>query len=165
MTDNHYSRNPVTDVSSSLMKCYESNTASSTSTYTVSAGSTIGFKADQALYHQGYLDIYMGKANPSANTESAGSGAVWFKVAEWVPTWSKSAGFGWPSENQQTFTFTVPSCIPAGTQFHSFLEGLLADREPFASKGDYLVRIEHIALHAASTFGGAQLYIACAQIK
>ncbi|KAG9022193.1 hypothetical protein FS837_006543, partial [Tulasnella sp. UAMH 9824] len=144
MTDNHYSRNPVTDVSSSLMKCYESNTASSTSTYTVAAGSTIGFKADQALYHQGYLDIYMAKANPTANTESAGSGAVWFKVAEWVPGWTRSGGFTWPSENQQTFTFTVPSCIPAG---------------------EYLVRIEHIALHAASSFGGAQLYIACAQIK
>ncbi|KAG9022194.1 hypothetical protein FS837_006544 [Tulasnella sp. UAMH 9824] len=86
----------------------------------------------------------MAKANPTANTESAGSGAVWFKVAEWVPTWSKTAGFTWPSENQQTFTFTIPKCLPAG---------------------EYLVRIEHIALHVASTFGGAQLYIACGQIK
>ncbi|KIO32116.1 glycoside hydrolase family 61 protein [Tulasnella calospora MUT 4182] len=144
MTDNHYSQSPVTDVSSPSMKCYESNTASSTSTYTVAAGSTIGFKADQAIYHPGYLDIYMAKANPTANTESAGSGAVWFKVSEMVPGWTKAGGFTWPSENLQTFTFTIPSCLPAG---------------------EYLVRIEHIALHAASAFGGAQLYIACAQIK
>ncbi|KIO32118.1 glycoside hydrolase family 61 protein [Tulasnella calospora MUT 4182] len=144
MTDNHYSRGPVTDVKSPLMKCYESNTAASTSTYTVAAGTTIGFKADQALYHQGYLDIYMARANPTANTESAGSGAVWFKVAEWVPGWTKAGGFTWPSLNVQTFTFTIPKCLPAG---------------------EYLVRIEHIALHAASSYGGAQLYIACGQIK
>ena len=29
----------------------------------------------------------------------------------------------------------------------------------------YLVRIEHIALHAASTFQGAQFYLSCAQVK
>ncbi|KAG8907862.1 hypothetical protein FRC00_011577, partial [Tulasnella sp. 408] len=79
------------------MKCYETTTASSTSTYTVAAGTTIGFKADQGLYHPGYLDIYMAKATPTANTESAGSGAVWFKVAEWLPTWTKTGGFTWPS--------------------------------------------------------------------
>lgn len=31
--------------------------------------------------------------------------------------------------------------------------------------GDYLVRIEHIALQTASTAGGAQFYISCGQIK
>lgn len=31
--------------------------------------------------------------------------------------------------------------------------------------GDYLLRIEHIALHTASTVGGAQFYISCAQVK
>lgn len=34
-----------------------------------------------------------------------------------------------------------------------------------SSIGQYLVRIEHIALHSASSFGGAQLYIACGQIN
>jgi hypothetical protein len=32
------------------------------------------------------------------------------------------------------------------------------------ANGDYLLRVEHIGLHAASTIGGAQLYISCAQI-
>ncbi|KAG8908001.1 DNA repair protein rad2 [Tulasnella sp. 403] len=143
MTDNHYSQAPVTDVTSPLMKCYETNTASSTSTYTVAAGSTIGFKADQAVYHPGYLDIYMALATPTANTESAGSGAVWFKVYEEVPTYSKSTGLTFPPQ-KQTFTFTIPKSLPSG---------------------QYLVRIEQIALHVASTYGGAQLYIACAQIN
>lgn len=31
--------------------------------------------------------------------------------------------------------------------------------------GDYLLRIEHIALHQASNTNGAQFYISCAQIR
>jgi hypothetical protein len=31
--------------------------------------------------------------------------------------------------------------------------------------GDYLLRVEHIALHSASTVGGAQFYISCAQVS
>ncbi len=40
-------------------------------------------------------------------------------------------------------TTKIPSCIPAG---------------------DYLLRVEHIALHSASSVGGAQTYISCAQL-
>lgn len=32
-------------------------------------------------------------------------------------------------------------------------------------KGEYLLRIEHIALHSASSVGGAQFYISCAQVN
>ncbi|KAG8897112.1 hypothetical protein FRC01_011475, partial [Tulasnella sp. 417] len=49
----------------------------------------------------------------------------------------------WPADNITSYTFTIPSKL---------------------APGDYLVRIEHIALHGASTFGGAQFYISCAQI-
>jgi hypothetical protein len=38
----------------------------------------------------------------------------------------------------------IPSCIAAG---------------------EYLLRGEHIGLHAASTAGGAQFYVSCAQLK
>lgn len=31
--------------------------------------------------------------------------------------------------------------------------------------GEYLLRAEHISLHGASSPGGAQFYISCAQIK
>lgn len=40
-------------------------------------------------------------------------------------------------------TVTIPSCLPAG---------------------DYLLRIEQIGLHVASTVGGAQFYISCGQL-
>lgn len=31
--------------------------------------------------------------------------------------------------------------------------------------GDYLLRVEHIALHSAGSAGGAQFYLSCAQLK
>jgi hypothetical protein len=31
--------------------------------------------------------------------------------------------------------------------------------------GEYLLRVEHIALHSAGSVGGAQIYLSCAQIK
>ena len=40
--------------------------------------------------------------------------------------------------------FKIPSCI---------------------ENGDYLFRIEHVALHSASSAGGAQFYISCAQLS
>lgn len=39
---------------------------------------------------------------------------------------------------------TIPSCI---------------------ADGEYLIRFEHIALHSASSSGGAQLYISCTQVS
>lgn len=47
------------------------------------------------------------------------------------------AGGGW-------HYFTMPSCI---------------------APGDYLLRVELIALHSAGTQGGAQFYMECAQVK
>ena len=44
----------------------------------------------------------------------------------------------------QSFTFTIPKSLPSG---------------------QYLVRVEQISLHVASTYGGAQFYIGCAQVN
>lgn len=32
------------------------------------------------------------------------------------------------------------------------------------ANGDYLLRVEHIALHSAGSVGGAQFYLSCAQL-
>lgn len=32
------------------------------------------------------------------------------------------------------------------------------------ASGEYLLRVEHLGLHSASSAGGAQFYVACAQI-
>ncbi|KAK7681395.1 hypothetical protein QCA50_015487 [Cerrena zonata] len=145
-TANHYSNGPVTSVTDPEFRCYEldlQNTASQTSVATVSAGDTVGFRANGAIYHPGYLDIYMSKADPAANSEEAGTGQTWFKVWEDAPTFGNGQ-LTFPSTSMTDFTFTIPKSLPSG---------------------QYLIRGEQIALHVASTYGGAQFYIGCAQVN
>jgi hypothetical protein len=47
-------------------------------------------------------------------------------------------------EDQKIVDFTVPKSLP---------------------NGNYLVRVESIALHQASNVGGAQVYLACGQVN
>ncbi|KAG6872830.1 hypothetical protein C0995_006130 [Termitomyces sp. Mi166 len=149
MTANHYSQAPcpkVTDVTSSAIRCYELDSTSATSAgiATVVAGSTVGFKADNVMGHPGSFSAYMTPAVPVANSNNAGLGKTWFKIWEWSPSWSPSTGLVFNSENIWQFNFTIPKNTP---------------------NGQYLLRGEQIALHVASTVGGAQFYIGCAQIN
>jgi len=47
-------------------------------------------------------------------------------------------------EGNKTLSVTIPECI---------------------EDGEYLLRLEHLGIHSASTTGGAQFYISCAQIR
>lgn len=66
--------------------------------------------------------------------------------------WTPCGGSCWPISltspllfaGKSSVSFNIPKCI---------------------APGDYLFRIEHVALHMASNAGGAQFYISCAQIK
>ncbi|KAG8888180.1 hypothetical protein FRC00_012976 [Tulasnella sp. 408] len=82
---------------------------------------------------------------PSGQTAAtfSGSGAVWFKTGQITAVTNGGTSITFPTDNLAQYTFTIPSKLP---------------------DGDYLVRIEHIALHASSSFGGAQFYISCGQI-
>ncbi|CAL1699253.1 unnamed protein product [Somion occarium] len=153
-TANHYSNGPVTDVNDPEFRCYEldlQNTAGQTGVATVSAGDTVGFKGysklkpmqNGAIYHPGYLDVYMTKADPAADSPEAGTGQSWFKVWEDAPTYANGQ-LTFPSTSITDFTFTIPKSLP---------------------NGQYLIRGEQIALHVASTYGGAQFYIGCAQVE
>ena len=51
-TNNYNSRQPVTDVTSMDLRCYDSQESGTAQTVTVSAGQEIGIVADQAVYHQ-----------------------------------------------------------------------------------------------------------------
>ncbi|KAJ8697852.1 hypothetical protein PTI98_004624 [Pleurotus ostreatus] len=73
-----------------------------------------------------------------------GAGSVWFKVYELNPVTDGGSSITYPADGLTQFTFNLPSSLPSG---------------------QYLVRVEHIALHGASQFGGAQFYISCAQIN
>jgi len=147
ITANHYSQGPVTNVNDPEFRCYELDlvaTAGETGTATVTAGSTVGFRADNVMGHPGYFSAYMTPASPAANSESAGTGKTWYKIWEWAPTWSASTGLVFASENIQQVTFTIPKSTP---------------------NGQYLIRVEQIALHLAETYQGAQFYLACAQVN
>lgn len=118
--------------------------ASKTGVYKVKAGDEIGFGTDfnAEIQHPGPLQAYLSKA-PGDVREYDGSGD-WFKICELGPSQFSSDGIQWGVTGTWNFTFALPEETPAG---------------------QYLVRIEHIALHGAGEFGGAELYFNCAQIE
>ncbi|PAV16110.1 glycoside hydrolase family 61 [Pyrrhoderma noxium] len=77
---------PVTDVTSNDITCNVSP-GEATETVDVPAGSTLDFKLDNTIYHQGPATIYLGKA-PSDAASWDGSGANWFKIVEWGATFN-----------------------------------------------------------------------------
>jgi len=125
---------PVISASSSTLSC-NVNTAA-TATVSVAAGSTIGFKLDNTIYHLGPAAIYLGKA-PSTAAAWDGTGAEWFKIAEWGASFNP---FTFTDYSAAQLTTIIPSTVAAG---------------------EYLVRIEQIGLHVV---GAPQWYISCAQI-
>ncbi|ESK86397.1 glycoside hydrolase family 61 protein [Moniliophthora roreri MCA 2997] len=141
-TNNFNSRSPVQDVTSIDLRCYTSETGATAETIQVAAGSEITFLTDDNMYHQGVANVYMAKA-PGDVSSWDGSGQVWFKVYE-IPAVADGTTIEFPSTGLTGITFTIPKNLP---------------------DGQYLLRAEHIALHSASSFGGAQFYIGCAQVE
>ncbi|KAF7350172.1 hypothetical protein MVEN_01319800 [Mycena venus] len=147
-TNNWQDLNPVTDVTTTDIRCYDSLESGTASTVTVAAGSTVGFTVDgnpSNLYHAGVVNVYMAKAPTGTDVASwDGSGQVWFKIFEIPAVTDGGTSITFPAEGLPTVTFPIPAQVPSG---------------------QYLIRIEHIALHVATTFGGAQFYISCAQVQ
>jgi hypothetical protein len=79
----YYSNGPLTDVTSTNLRCNVDADKKSASTMTVAAGSTIGFTAAASISHPGPMLFYMAKV-PAGQTAATfdGSGAVWFKIAQ-----------------------------------------------------------------------------------
>ncbi|KAI0357971.1 glycoside hydrolase family 61 protein [Trametes cingulata] len=144
-TNNYYSQAPVTDVNSTDFRCYNSQTQASARTIDVAAGSSIGIACDQTIYHPGVVNVYMAKA-PEGTDVSAwdGSGRVWFKAYEITAKTDGGKSITFPAQGLPSVNFTLPQNLPSG---------------------QYLVRMEAIALHSAEKYGGAQFYISCGQIN
>ncbi|KAL4866953.1 hypothetical protein BDV12DRAFT_187049 [Aspergillus spectabilis] len=137
-----YGNGPVESVEGVDIRCNkDGDNGSATETLAVTAGGTIGFTVRSSISHPGPLLAYLAKA-PGAAAEFDGSGDVWFKIYEDRPNISQG-GLTWPSDGATTVEFTIPESIP---------------------DGDYLIRVEHIALHGAYSEGGAQFYISCGQL-
>ncbi|KAF9562610.1 endoglucanase II [Agrocybe pediades] len=92
--------------------------------------------------HKGPVLAYLAKV-PSALQKDV-TGLKWFKIYQDGLDSSGQWGVDRLIQNQGKVSFTIPDCIPAG---------------------EYLLRVELIALHAAQTYPGAQLYMECAQLQ
>ncbi|KAJ7214393.1 glycosyl hydrolase family 61-domain-containing protein [Mycena pura] len=146
-TNNWQDLNPVTDVTTTDVRCYTSLESGTSSTTSVAAGSSVTFSISgnpSSLYHDGVVNVYMAKA-PAGTDVSAwdGSGDVWFKIFQ-IPAIADGVTITFPALELTEVTVTIPSQTPSG---------------------QYLLRVEHIALHVAEVFQGAQFYIACAQLQ
>jgi len=131
---------PVTDLTSKDLICNVGGaTGGNTTTVSVKAGDPLSFTSDTAVYHQGPISVYMAKA-PAGQTAANfdGTGQVWFKIWDDGP---KFPGGTW--DMKSTYSFNLPSCIPAG---------------------DYLVRIQSLAIHNPYPGGTPQFYVSCAQV-
>ncbi|KAG9700558.1 carbohydrate-binding module family 1 protein, partial [Aureobasidium melanogenum] len=155
------SNNPVQDVSSSDILC-GAGSGTSSKLITIPAGASVAGgwahllggpqgsgDSDNpiAKSHKGPTQVYLAKVDDAVSASA--TGLKWFKIASDAVTSSgvwgvddmikntDSDGFGWQK-------FTMPSCI---------------------APGQYLMRVELLALHSATAEGGAQFYQSCAQIK
>ncbi|KAF2670559.1 glycoside hydrolase family 61 protein [Microthyrium microscopicum] len=129
---------PLENPSAPGIRCYEDGSHKIVKTATVAAGSKIGFKASNTMGHPGPFTFYMAKA-PTSVERWDGSGNVWFKIDE-IGATADNAGLHFKMGLSQVDT-VIPRSVPAG---------------------EYLIRVEHIALHKA---GQPQFYISCGQIR
>jgi len=147
---------PITDVSSNDIACNggPNPTTATSKVINVAAGSTV-----QAIWrhtltsgsndvidasHKGPVIAYLKKVGSA--TSDVGYGSGWFKISE--------AGL----TNVASQNWAVTDLIAAGGVQNIPIPSCIAS-------GQYLLRAEIIALHGASSAGGAQFYMECAQIN
>ncbi|OBT52582.1 hypothetical protein VE04_07247 [Pseudogymnoascus sp. 24MN13] len=146
---------PITDVSTSDIACNggPNPTTPSNVVIDVKAGSTVQTYWRHTLTstssdvidssHKGPVMAYMKKVT-DAKTDT-GIGGGWFKISQdGYDSSSKLWAVDKLISNGGVQSITIPSCI---------------------ANGQYLLRGEIIALHAASSTNGAQFYMECAQIN
>ncbi|CUA68403.1 putative endo-beta-1,4-glucanase D [Rhizoctonia solani] len=145
---------PITDLTSNTLACNNNGDVAAAATLTVAAGAKVAVEmhqqpgdrncATEAIggNHDGPTIIYMAKVDNAAT--AVGSSANWFKVAQTGLVSKDYWGTDVMNANCGKVEFTIPSDLSAG---------------------NYLIRAEVIALHVASSVGGAQLYMSCYQIN
>ncbi|KAH9907609.1 glycoside hydrolase family 61 protein [Xylariomycetidae sp. FL2044] len=149
--------NPVYDVTSQDIICQKQGTTSD-KVIAVAPGDELGayfghviggaqFANDPdnpiAKSHKGPITAWLAKVDDAATASKTGQ--KWFKI--WYDTLDTSTKI-WGVDNMISqggwVKFDLPQCI---------------------APGDYLMRVEILALHSAKTANGAQFYMSCAQIR
>lgn len=98
--------------------------------------------------HWGPVLVYMSKVDDAATADGSGG---WFKVFE--DTWAPAPGSGSGADDYWGVKDLNAHCGRMDVPIPAELEA-----------GDYLLRAEVIALHTASSPGGAQFYMTCFQL-
>lgn len=145
------SNSPVTDPTSNDIRC-NANPGAAETTCSVKAGDTVTVEMHQhndrdctkeaiGGAHHGPVMIYLSAVDDAASADASGE---FFKIFE-----------GGYFESNQTWANDL---INEGCGLQSFT--IPSD----VATGDYLLRAETIALHAAGSAGGAQFYMSCYQL-
>ncbi|QRW23894.1 glycoside hydrolase family 61 protein [Rhizoctonia solani] len=135
---------PIEDVTSMDIQC-NGGAVPAPAIIKVAAGSNVALNwTTWPDSHIGPLITYMARAPSDITKWSPGTSAVWFKIDESGLSNGKWAATDILTENKSIYTFKVPASLKAG---------------------QYLIRHEIIALHSASTQGGAQFYPSCIQVE
>ena len=167
MTKNAQGKNGVESPTSADIRCYSSQTAPNVAT--VPAGATVHYISTQQVNHPGPTQYYLAKVPAgSSATKFDGAGAVWFKFHTTMPTIDKNKQLTWPGQSNLPPSPLLPCMSEAsGTNYGMADEYRTVNATIPAGlpDGEYLLRVEHIALHMAMQANKAQFYIACSQIK
>ncbi|CAE6500658.1 glycoside hydrolase family 61 protein [Rhizoctonia solani] len=147
-----YRRNgPVEDVSLIDVQCNGWSaggvvgSAPAAAVATAAAGTTISFKwTEWPDSHVGPVITYMARAPSDITKWNPGTSAVWFKVAEQGLVNGKWAATDILKANNWVYSFKIPASL---------------------APGQYIIRHELIALHAAYSYPGVQIYPSCLQIS
>ncbi|CAE6458224.1 unnamed protein product [Rhizoctonia solani] len=135
---------PVQDVTSIDIQC-NSGAVPAPKIAQVAAGTNVALNwTTWPSSHIGPMITYMARAPSDVTSWSPDTSAVWFKVDEAGLSNGKWAATDVLTENKSIYTFKVPASLKAG---------------------QYIIRHEIIALHAAGSQGGAQFYPSCTQVE
>lgn len=150
---------PLQIVNSTDMRCNSggsSGTALGTETLTVQAGAELGFKIAETFGHPGVQQVYISRVPEGVPAPDYDGSGDWAKIyaatyrlaanataADPEPAIDPSNGIVWATAKTHSFRFLLPAELPAG---------------------EYLVRAEGLALHAAHKLDNAQFYVGCAQV-
>ncbi|OAK99825.1 glycoside hydrolase family 61 protein [Phaeosphaeriaceae sp. SRC1lsM3a] len=143
-TKNANTKQGIENPTSGDIRCYQSSNAANV--INVPAGATIHYISTQQVNHPGPTQYYLAKVPAGKDVKSwDGSGAVWFRFSTTKPSVDQAKQMSWPGQNEyKTPNTTIPLATP---------------------EGDYLLRVEHIALHMAMQANKAQFYLSCTQVK
>ncbi|CAE6355446.1 unnamed protein product [Rhizoctonia solani] len=137
---------PIEDVTSMDIQCNTGGTEPAPLLATAAAGASVAFNwtTEWPASHVGPVLTYMAKAPSDITKWSPGTDKVWFKIDEAGLENGKWAGTDVLAAQNGLWTVKIPQNLQAG---------------------QYIIRHEIIALHAAGSYPGAQFYPACHQFE